>query len=100
MKRLKTVEAAKREIIELQAFVFLVENYKASTLEKKVLKEYAYTGSMIKVVENLNKELLSKGEDSIDSAFVSQTIQSKPKDELHKLIKSNYLLKTRPSRRK
>ncbi|WP_161487567.1 hypothetical protein [Paenisporosarcina indica] len=41
MKLLRTVEAAKKEIKELQAFVVLVETYKPSTLEEKILKEYA-----------------------------------------------------------
>lgn len=92
---LKTVESAKKGIKELQDFVFLVENYDTSTLERKVLKEYAYLGSIIKVVEKINKEFGS----TINSAYVSQLIKSKPKDELHKVLKSNYLLKTRPSRR-
>ena len=35
MKLLRTVEAAKKEIKELQDFVFLVETYKPSTLEER-----------------------------------------------------------------
>jgi hypothetical protein len=95
--KLKTVAAAKKEISELQAFVALVESYEVSTLKQRVLKEYAYLGSIIKVVERVNKEL---GRDTIDNAFVSQLLRSKSQDELHKILKSNYLLKTRPARRR
>ena len=96
MKMLKTVDAARKEIKELQDFVFLVENYEVTTVEQKILKEYAYVGSIIKVVENINKEF---GPDTIDKTTVSNLLQSKPQDELHKRLKSNYLLKTRHTRR-
>lgn len=96
MKKLKTVVAAKKEILELQAFVLIVESYEVFTLNQRVLKEYAYLGSIVKVVEKVNIEI---GRDIIDSAFVTQLLQSKPQDELHKILKSNYLLKTRPARR-
>lgn len=97
MKLLKTVEAAKREIEELQAFVLLVENYKASTLEERIVKEYALLGSINKVVEKINEEL---GTDTIDKVFVTKVITSKPQDELHRRLKSNYFLKTRHNRKK
>ena len=97
MKMLKTVDAAKKEIKELQDFVFLVENYEVTTVEQKILKEYAYVGSMIKVVENINKEF---GPDTIDKTIVSNLLQSKPQDELHKRMKAHYLDKTRHTRKK
>ena len=51
MKLLKTIEATKKEIKELQSFVFLVENYETTTLEEKILKEYALLGSINKVID-------------------------------------------------
>ena len=39
MKMLKTVDAAKKEIKELQDFVFLVENYEVTTVEQKILRD-------------------------------------------------------------
>jgi len=94
---LKTVDAAKKEIKELQDFVFLVENYEVTTVEQKILKEYAYVGSIIKVVENINKEF---GPDTIDKTTVSNLLKSKPQDELHKRMKAHYLDKTRHTRKK
>ena len=58
MKMLKTVDAAKKEIKELQDFVFLVENYEVTTVEQKILKEYAYVGSMVKSFKTLTKNLV------------------------------------------
>jgi len=94
---LKTVEATKKEIKVLQEFVSLVENYEVTTLEQKILKEYAYLGSIDKVVENINREYRSE---VIDKTFISSLLLSKPQDELHKQLKSNYLKKRRPSKRK
>ena len=51
---------------------------------------------MIKVVENINKEF---GPDTIDKTTVSNLLQSTPQDELHRRLKSNYLLKTRHTRK-
>ncbi|WP_342542732.1 hypothetical protein MHH33_01575 [Paenisporosarcina sp. FSL H8-0542] len=97
MKMIKTVESAKKAIKELEEFVFLVENYEVTTLEQRILKEYAYTGSIPKVVANINGELRME---MIDHTAVSNLLQSKSQDLLHRILKDNYLLKTRPSRRK
>ena len=97
MKLLRTVEAAKKEIKELHDFVFMVETYKPSTLEEKILKEYALLGSISKVVEKINDE---HGRETIDGAFVTKLITSKPQDELHRRLKTNYLMKTRHQRTK
>lgn len=97
MKLLKTIEATKKEIKELQSYVFLVENYQATTLEEKILKEYALLGSINKVIDKINDEY---GHERIDGAFVTKLITSKPMDELHKRLKSNYLMKTRHTRTK
>ncbi|MFC6038901.1 hypothetical protein ACFPYN_05460 [Paenisporosarcina macmurdoensis] len=97
MKMLKTVDAAKKEIKELQDFVFLVENYEVKSVEQKILKEYAYSGSIVKVVANINNEF---GLDTIDHTFVSDLLKSKPQDELHKRMKAHYLDKTRHTRKK
>ena len=82
------VNKAKEEIIRLQRYVELAESYKADTLEKQIIKEYAYTYSIEKVAKNLN----------IDRKPVISTIRSKGVDELHKIVRSGYLLKTRPQR--
>jgi len=100
LKRLRTIATAKKEIHELQTYVNLVENYETNTLEQSIFKSYAYTNSLQKVVETINKDLEIIGEPLIDQDYVTLLIKSKPQDELHKVLRSNYLLKTRHTRKK
>lgn len=99
MKYLPTVSRAKEEIEHLQDYVLLAEAYQANTLEKQIIKLYAYTGSIQKVAAQLNEEREAQNLPLIDAAFVSHTIQSKPKDLLHKLLRTNYLQKTKHIRK-
>lgn len=99
MKRLPTVAEAKTEIRSLQDFVQLVEEYQAHTLEQKVLKTYAYTGSIKEVVTRLNREIESEHLALIDATFVTELLKSKPQDQLHRVLRTNYLSKTRHMRK-
>lgn len=84
-----TVSKAREEIIRLQHFVNLVESYDADTLEKMVIKEYAYTNSITKVTNKLN----------VEKKYVTAVIMQKGTDDLHKLIQhSGYMLKTKSQR--
>lgn len=100
MKHLPTVSRAKEEIEVLQDYVLLAETYHANTLEKQIIKRYAYTGSIQKVVDQLNEERTAQNLLPIDAAFVSQTIQSRAKDPLHRLLRTNYMNKTKHTRKK
>ena len=51
--KLITVERAEKEINRLQKYIELVENYEANTLEKWIVKEYAYTNSVVEVVKRI-----------------------------------------------
>lgn len=90
MLKLFTVSGAKAEIKRLQDFVDLVESYTADTMDKAIILEYAYTNSIVKVSEKLG----------IDQDYVRSLICSKGKDELHKKLRSMYMLKTKGTRRK
>ena len=92
MAKLITYKKAKEEIKRLQWYCDLVESYQTDTLEKIIIKEYCLTNSMPKIIENLN--YLGVTRESVVSI-----INGKPQDELHKIVKSGYLYKTRPSRR-
>lgn len=99
MKRLPTVSEAKTEIRSLQSFVQLVEEYQTKTLEQKILKTYAYTGSIKEVVSQLNQVLEDVNLPLIDAALVTDLLKSKPKDQLHRILRTNYLNKTRHMRK-
>lgn len=51
MSKLMTVERAKNEIKRLQEYVDLVESYEAESLENMIIKEYAYTNSIVGVIK-------------------------------------------------
>lgn len=52
--KLITVPRAQDEIKRLQHYITLVEEYKVDSLEKWIIKEYAYTNRITKVVKRAN----------------------------------------------
>ncbi|SDI19936.1 hypothetical protein SAMN04487975_1133 [Planococcus glaciei] len=100
MKYISTVEKAIKEINFLQEFVLLAKDYQDITLEQRIIKLYAYEGSINEVTKIINTELSKNGEQIIDSVFVSNVIQSKPMDSLHKILRMNYMNKTKHIRKK
>lgn len=100
MKQLPTVSKAKEEIKQLQAYIQMAEEYETHTLQQQVIKSYAYTGSIQKVTALINEDRTLHRMPRIDSDFVTEFIQSKPIDDLHKILRSNYLQKTKHSRKK
>ncbi|MEK5070237.1 hypothetical protein [Sporosarcina sp. FSL K6-1508] len=100
MKNLKTVEQAKKEIEKLQGFVVLVESFHPETLEEQIIKEYAYIGSVEKVANKVNELGYSNDGRPFEKEDITNIIKGKPTNDLHKLIKSGFLKKTRHTRRK
>lgn len=88
-----TVDKARKELEFLTHFLELVESYNPDTLEKKIILEYAHFDSGKKVFELLNKIGLVD-----EYEFVMNVIKSKPMDELHKIVRSDYMLRTRAAR--
>ncbi|MEH7181096.1 hypothetical protein [Neobacillus vireti] len=91
--KILTVPSAKEEIRRLQHFIDLVDNYEADSLEKWIIKEYAYTSSIKEVVNRGNQKGFTNNEREFDHSFVRDIIAAHPKDELHKLVRRNYLLR-------
>jgi hypothetical protein len=97
--KILTVPSAKEEIRRLQHFVHLVESYEADSLEKWIIKEYAYTSSIREVVSRGNKRRITNNGVELDHEFVKNIIAGYPKDELHQLVKANYRLRIRHNKR-
>ena len=95
-----TVEHAKKEVARLEAYIELVENYTDETLSKKILKLYAYTGNIQKVKAEINSQLLKNGLPTIDSQNVTDVILGNSDDQLQKILKMNYMIKTKGKRSK
>ena len=94
--KLITPQRAKEEVKRLQEYIDLVESYQADTLEKWIVKEYAFTNSMIEVVRRANHRGLTNNGSPIDQKFVVSVINSnKVNDELHRLLRLGYRQKIR-----
>lgn len=98
MKRLPTVEAAIKEIEALQNFVDLANNHPEKRLFDKALKYYAFTGSLKETTKMINDQRENHDLPPIDEHIVRDAILSKPEKPLYKLLRSHYMIKTRPLR--
>jgi hypothetical protein len=90
MAKLITVEKARKEVKRLQEYIDLVENYEADTIEKWIIKEYAYTNSLNKVTEKATEARYIQNGMPITKEYVTSVINGKASDKLHKLLKSGY----------
>jgi hypothetical protein len=100
MVKLITVYRAKKEIERLSVFVELAESCVPETVEQFIVKEYAYLGSLGGVTKKLISMGITLDGRTFEEADVRSVINGKGNDELHKIVRSGYLYKTRPSRRK
>lgn len=98
--KILTVPSAKEEIRRLQNFIDLVESYEANSLEKWIIKEYAYTSSIREVVIRAKNRGLTSNGNELDHEFVKNVIAGSPKDELHRLVRGNYKLRIRSNKRR
>ena len=64
--KLITPQRAKEQVKQLQEYIDLVESYQADTLEKWIVKECAFTNSMIEVVRRANHHGLTYNGSTID----------------------------------
>ncbi|PLR81835.1 hypothetical protein CVD25_15310 [Bacillus canaveralius] len=100
MAKLITLKRAAEEIKRLQEYISLVESYEADTIDMLLIKEYAKTNSLKEAVSILNTRGYTHTIDGepIDQQYAVSVIKGKTTDELHKILKSGYLLKTRKNR--
>jgi hypothetical protein len=80
--------------------VDLVLSYEADTIEKMIIKEYANSNSMTKVVKKLEDAGMLNDGTKIDKEYVSFVINSKPKDQLHRILRSGYKQRVKHSIKK
>ncbi|ALX47792.1 hypothetical protein AOX59_03735 [Lentibacillus amyloliquefaciens] len=99
MVKLITVERAKREVQRLQHYIDLAESDESDTLNKWIVKEYAYTNSIKKVIEKASSEGFTVNGEPLSREYAVSVINGKPNDELHKILRSGYRLKIRPNTR-
>jgi hypothetical protein len=98
MTYLISVEKAKEEIKRLRQYIDLVENYEANTLDKFIIKEYALTNSIDKTVKAVNAVGYAIYHKEVERDYVVSLLKKRGKDELHKLVRSAYMQKTKYTR--
>jgi hypothetical protein len=98
MTNIISVEKAREEIERLQQYIELVENYEANTLDKFIIKEYALTNSIDKTVKAINAVGYAIYNKEVGRDYVVSLLKKRGKDELHKLVRSAYMQKTKYSR--
>jgi hypothetical protein len=63
----------------------LAEFYEIDTQDKLIIKEYAFTNSIVEVAEKLQ----------VNVDYVRTVITRRSSDELHRLVRSGYRFKTK-----
>jgi hypothetical protein len=91
--KLITVPRAEAEIKRVQQYITLVEEYQADTLEKWIIKEYAYTNSITEVVKRANAKGMI-----LDQAYAKSVLKGKASDDLHRMLRSGYLTRLKPKK--
>lgn len=91
--KLITVPRAQAEIRRLQQYITLVEDYQADTLEKWIIKEYAYTNSITEVVKRANAKGMT-----LDQDYAKSVLKGKASDNLHKMLKTGYMSRLKPKK--
>jgi phage tail protein X len=77
----------------LQQYITLVEDYQADTLEKWIIKEYAYTNNITEVVKRANAKGIT-----LDQDFAKSVLKGKASDRLHRVLKAGYLARLKPKK--
>jgi hypothetical protein len=98
MAKMITVSKAKDEIKRLQEYINLAELYEADTLDKLIIKEYAFSNSIAEVVRVLHRRGIQLDNKAVEKEYVTNVIKGKAMDELHRILKMGYLRKTKYSR--
>lgn len=84
---------------KVQHHIDLAESYDTGTLNKWIVKKYAYTNSIRKIIEKATSERLTIKEEPLRREYVASVINGKANDELHKILRSGYRLKIKPNKR-
>jgi hypothetical protein len=94
-----SITKARQDVKMLNEYIALWESYETDTVEKQIIKEYALLSSLEEVANRLNSKGYSIDDRSIEAAAdVRSGINQKPKDDLHRIVRSGYLKKARKKR--
>ncbi|MGG3943385.1 hypothetical protein ABEV54_18320 [Peribacillus psychrosaccharolyticus] len=98
MDKFVSVTKAKQDVKMLTSYINLWESYEADTVYRKIIKEYALLSSLEEVANRLNLRGCRINGRPIESDDVRSVLKERPKDDLHKIVRSGYLRKTKSKR--
>lgn len=88
--RKEYINSLNSEIEEQQRIINLIESYIPSSLEEKIIHEYAILGSVTNVSKKLNEEGWRIEGRKYNSNDISAFITGKGKDELHQIVRKAF----------
>lgn len=78
---------ARDQIIRLEEYIVMVEDYQAETYEQKVFLLYVQRENVTKITKELNEQGYRIGNRKLITKDISDLIRSKPTDEMHEMAK-------------
>lgn len=97
--RLITLNNAKAKVKKLNDYIDLVENYETDTIEKWIIKQYAITNSMKKILEIAVEEEITHNGEPLEHQFLVSVINGKKMDQLHHFLRVGYRRAYKPNKR-
>lgn len=89
--RKQYIQDLQKEIEKQEYIIQLIESYTPTTLEQKIIYEYAIEGSVTDVAAKINAEGFRIGERKYISNDITAVINQKPViDELHEIVKKAF----------
>lgn len=85
-----TIDEAEKEIVALNNYIKMLEEYEPVTFEQKAIKLYVELESVTQVAIKLNEKDYKVGNRKVISKDVSDIIRTKPVDELHSIAQKMF----------
>lgn len=92
MIKYNTYSQAKKDVLLLNKFITLVEEYEVTCVKSFIIKSYSETSSISKVIQALSKTdyLHDLPIDVSNTDFIKSILKSKPESQLHKIVHDIY----------
>lgn len=99
--KLITYDKAKQEIERLQEYVRLIDEYKDDTLDKWIIKQYAMTNSIKKIIDIAAEKGITVNGDPLDREYITSVINPNGRvtDELQRILRLGYRQRVKPNKK-
>jgi len=95
MEKFRKYEDALREKEKIEHFISLVDNYEVNNIDQWIIKQYALTNSISKVIKIARESLNDISINEVTREKIIQVLNLKPIDDLHKIVSRGYRVKIR-----